>query len=87
MSGEELMELRTIAQGWKNVAYLIRGMVPNHIWSRADTLADRALDIIGEQVPEQRSHVNLDADPPKVHPVFESALKPFRPPTQAEEEA
>lgn len=66
MSGEELMELRDIALAWKNVAYLIRGMVPNHIWGRADTLADRALEIVELKVPEERTHVNVDAEWPEV---------------------
>lgn len=74
MTGADLMELREAALGWRSVAYLIRGMVPNHIWSRAEALADKALKIIEEQVPEdddptcekELAHVNLDADWPEV---------------------
>jgi hypothetical protein len=39
----------------------------------------REIDRVYDEERDRRSHINLDAEPPKVHPVFEGILNSIRP--------
>ncbi len=71
ISREGYGELREIATALSYVARDIRGLVPNHLWSRAYVNAAKLDEILKDDVDiltgeGERSHVNIDADWPEV---------------------